>query len=172
MFWDYESDSSGTLLNAVNDGLIRTPARREQQQMTTTTHPRSVADKPGTARLASIDILRGITMTVMIFVNELRALAGCRVELPHEGKYRRHDLRRHGLPIFLIYRWPVFALAVRHRLKKTPSLPPLWMHVALRTASLMTLGLILANADDGDGSRMLLSPAVWAIVALIGAALS
>jgi predicted acyltransferase len=74
-------------------------------------------------------------------------------------------------PFFLFIVGLSLPLAVRHRLKKTPSLPPLWMHVALRTASLMTLGLILANADDGDGSRMLLSPAVWAIVALIGAAL-
>jgi hypothetical protein len=45
------------------------------------------------------------------------------------------------------------------------------MHVALRTASLMTLGLILANAEEGDPSRMIVSPEVWALVALIGAAL-
>jgi hypothetical protein len=35
----------------------------------------------------------------------------------------------------------------------------------------MVLGLILANADDGDASQMIIRPAVWAILALLGAAL-
>jgi len=74
-------------------------------------------------------------------------------------------------PFFLFIVGLSMPLAIRSRLKRNPSLPALWMHVVLRTAGLMTLGLILANADDGDASRMLIRPAVWAILALVGAAL-
>jgi hypothetical protein len=35
----------------------------------------------------------------------------------------------------------------------------------------MTIGLVLANAERGDASRMILRPALWAILALIGAGL-
>jgi hypothetical protein len=74
-------------------------------------------------------------------------------------------------PFFLFIVGLSLPLAIASRLKRNPSLPALWGHVALRTASLMTLGLILANADDGDASRMIIRPAVWAILALAGMAL-
>jgi heparan-alpha-glucosaminide N-acetyltransferase len=74
-------------------------------------------------------------------------------------------------PFFLFIVGLSMPLAIRSRLKRNPSLPALWGHVALRTVSLMTLGLILANAEDGDASRMIVRPSVWAILALIGAAL-
>jgi predicted acyltransferase len=145
-------------------------ARREQ--MNSTTHPESIAGKSGAARLASIDILRGLTMTLMIFVNELAGVKG----LPWWNYHMKAEIDAMTyvdmvFPFFLFIVGLSLPLAVRHRLKRNPSPPALWMHVALRTASLMTLGLILANADDGDGSRMFLKPAVWAIVALTGAAL-
>ena len=47
--------------------------------MTTTAHAPSVAHRRAArlgARLASIDIFRGLTMTVMIFVNELSGVKG------------------------------------------------------------------------------------------------
>lgn len=129
-------------------------------------------EKPAPARLASIDILRGLTMTVMIFVNELSGVRG----LPWWNYHMKAEIDAMTyvdmvFPFFLFIVGLSLPLAIRHRLKRNPSLPALWLHVALRTASLMTLGLILANADDGDGSRMIVSPAVWAILALIGAAL-
>jgi len=142
--------------------------------MTTTAHLESFADteRPGTARLASIDILRGLTMTLMIFVNELAGVKG----LPWWNYHMKAEIDAMTyvdmvFPFFLFIVGLSLPIAIRHRLKHNPSLPALWMHVALRTASLMTLGLILANADDGDGSRMILKPAVWAILALTGAAL-
>jgi heparan-alpha-glucosaminide N-acetyltransferase len=124
------------------------------------------------ARLASIDIFRGLTMTMMIFVNELAGIRG----LPWWNYHMKAEVDAMTyvdmvFPFFLFIVGLSMPLAIRSRLKLNPSLPALWMHVALRTASLMVLGLILANADDGDASRMIVSPAVWAILALTGAAL-
>jgi heparan-alpha-glucosaminide N-acetyltransferase len=129
-------------------------------------------ERPASTRLASIDILRGLTMTTMIFVNELAGVRG----LPWWNYHMKANIDFMTyvdmvFPFFLFIVGLSLPLAIRHRLKKNPSLPALWGHVALRTASLMTLGLILANADGGDAARMGISPALWAIVAIVGAAL-
>jgi len=140
--------------------------------MTTTIYPESIAVKSGATRLASIDNPARPDMTMMIFVNELAGVKGLPWwNLPHEGGDRRETYVDMVFPFFLFIVGLSLPIAMRARLKRNPSLPALWMHVALRTASLMTLGLILANADDGDGSRMFLQPAVWAIVGLTGCAL-
>jgi predicted acyltransferase len=129
-------------------------------------------ERPVAPRLASIDIFRGLTMTTMIFVNELAGVRG----LPWWTYHMKANIDAMTyvdmvFPFFLFIVGLSLPLAIRHRLKKNPSLPALWGHVALRTASLMTLGLILANADRGDGARMGISPALWAIIAILGAAL-
>jgi predicted acyltransferase len=134
--------------------------------------PIALAEQPAGARLASIDIMRGLTMTLMIFVNELAGVRG----LPWWNYHMKAEINAMTyvdmvFPFFLFIVGLSLPLAIRHRVKRNPSTPALWMHVALRTASLMTLGLILANADDADPSRMIVSPAVWAIVALSGSAL-
>ncbi len=141
----------------------------------TTTAPapaQCLAEPPVAARLASIDIFRGLTMAMMIFVNELSGVRG----LPWWNYHMKANIDAMTyvdmvFPFFLFIVGLSMPLAIRSRLKRNPSLPALWMHVALRTASLMALGLILANADAGDQSRMGVSPAVWAILALTGAAL-
>ena len=111
-------------------------------------------------------------MTLMIFVNELSDVKG----LPWWNYHMKANVDAMTyvdmvFPFFLFIVGLSMPLAIRHRLKRNPSVPALWLHVALRTASLMVLGLILANADDGDPSRMAVSPAVWAILALTGAVL-
>ena len=123
-------------------------------------------------RLASIDIFRGLTMTLMIYVNEQSEVKG----LPWWNYHMKANVDAMTyvdmvFPFFLFIVGLSLPIAIASRLKRNPSLPALWIHVALRTASLMTLGLILANADDGDASRMIIRPAVWAIIGLIGAAL-
>lgn len=142
--------------------------------MTTTAFSPSAAQErqPAAARLASIDIFRGLTMTLMIYVNEQSEVRG----LPWWNYHMKAQVDAMTyvdmvFPFFLFIVGLSLPLAIASRLKRNPSLAALWMHVALRTASLMTLGLILANAEDGDASRMIIRPAVWAILALTGAAL-
>ena len=61
--------------------------------------------------------------------------------------------------------------SVEQRLKKNPSHPHLWLHVVMRSLSLLVLGLILANAGAGDPTLIHMKPSVWALLALTGAIL-
>jgi hypothetical protein len=111
-------------------------------------------------------------MAVMIFVNELSDVNG----LPWWTYHAKAEVDVMTyvdmvFPFFLFIVGLSMPIAIASRLRRNPSLPALWLHVAVRTAALMTIGLVLANADEGDPSRMIISPAVWAILALVGAAL-
>jgi len=123
-------------------------------------------------RVVSIDIFRGITMAVMIFVNALPEAAG----LPwwtyhahaHEDRMTYVDM---VFPFFLFIVGMSLPLSVAQRLRRNPSQPALWLHVVLRSLSLIVLGLILANAEKADPSRMGISGDLWALLGLLCGAL-
>jgi predicted acyltransferase len=142
--------------------------------MTTAVTPPTADRAPhaGSTRIASIDIFRGLTMVVMIFVNELAGVRG----LPRWTYHMPANVDAMTYvdmvyPFFLFIVGLSLPLAVRHRLKKNGSTPALWLHVILRSFSLVVLGLILANADKGDPARMGISQSAWALLALIGGVL-
>jgi heparan-alpha-glucosaminide N-acetyltransferase len=124
------------------------------------------------SRLASIDIFRGLTMVVMIFVNDLDSVHGLPWWTHHAPA--KVDVMTY---VDMVYPFFLFAiglslpLAVKARLKKTGSEFALWTHVIIRSASLIVLGLILANAEKGDPVRIGFNNNLWAILALLGAAL-
>jgi hypothetical protein len=62
-------------------------------------------------------------------------------------------------------------LSFEQRLRRNPSLPMLSLHVAIRSASLIVLGLILANADRVNRSITGISGSLWGLCALICACL-
>jgi heparan-alpha-glucosaminide N-acetyltransferase len=125
-----------------------------------------------TPRVISIDIFRGLTMAVMIFVNALSEVRG----LPW-WTYHSHasdDVMTYVdmvFPFFLFAVGMSLPLAVAQRLKRNSSLPSLVAHVAVRVLGLIVLGEILANAQKADPARMGMSGSTWALLALICAAL-
>jgi heparan-alpha-glucosaminide N-acetyltransferase len=142
--------------------------------MTTATQTSSVilTEKSGVSRLASIDIFRGLTMVVMIFVNDLASVRG----LPWWNYHMKANIDAMTYvdivyPFFLFIVGLSIPLAIRQRMQKNPSLPSLCLHAFIRAARLIVLGLILANAESGDRALMHIDPNAWAILALAGAAL-
>jgi heparan-alpha-glucosaminide N-acetyltransferase len=132
----------------------------------------SVAEKSGASRLASIDIFRGLTMLVMIFVNDLDSVHG----LPwwtHHAPAKADVMTYVDMvfPFFLFIVGLSAPIAITHRLKKSPSMLALWTHIVLRSVSLIILGLILANAGKADASLMHIAGSGWAVIALLGAVL-
>jgi len=131
-----------------------------------------IAGQPVSARVVSIDIFRGITMAVMIFVNDMASVRGL-------SKWTYHmpanvDAMTYVdmvFPAFLFIVGMSLPIAVRQRLKRNPSVGWLWLHVTLRSIALLALGLILANVDHCDPSRMHLSPYLWALLGLGGSIL-
>ncbi|MGH9617815.1 MAG: DUF5009 domain-containing protein [Acidobacteriaceae bacterium] len=132
--------------------------------------PDSVATRP--ARIASIDVFRGLTMAVMVFVNELAGVHGLPWWTYHA--HREQNVMTYVdmvFPFFLFIVGMSMPIAVASRLRRNPSHAALWRHIVSRSISLVVLGLILANADKGDPLRMGISTAAWTIIGLFGAVL-
>jgi heparan-alpha-glucosaminide N-acetyltransferase len=131
-----------------------------------------IASSTRANRVASIDIFRGLTMTLMIFVNELAAIKGLPWWNYHApAKVDAMTYVDMVFPAFLFILGMTVPIALEHRLRKNPSMPALWLHVILRTIALVVLGLILANAELGSPSLMGFDPMLWTILALMGAVL-
>ncbi len=124
------------------------------------------------SRIVSIDVFRGLTMAVMIFVNALASVP----DLPW-WTYHAHAMEDRMTYVDMVFPFFLFAvglslpISVARRLKRNPSLPGLWLHVVLRVIGLVALGLILANAEKADPSRMAIGGNLWALLGLVSAAL-
>lgn len=123
-------------------------------------------------RVVSIDIFRGLTMAVMIFVNALSDVHGLPWWTYHA--HAQEDVMTYVdmvFPFFLFIVGMSLPLSIAQRLKRNPSLFALWAHVLVRVIGLVVLGLILANAEKCDPARMGVSGSTWALLALVCAGL-
>jgi heparan-alpha-glucosaminide N-acetyltransferase len=132
----------------------------------------SAPTMPRPSRVVSVDIFRGLTMLVMIFVNDLSSVRG----LPWWTYHLPADVN--GItyvdmvfPAFLFIVGMAIPLAVNRRLEKDDSPLRLWAHILVRSLSLVLLGVILANWGKVDPQLTGLSGGVWAASALVGAIL-
>lgn len=131
-----------------------------------------VTVKAPTGRIASIDVFRGLTMMVMIFVNDLSGVHGLPWWTYHA--HMQQDAMTYVdmvFPFFLFIVGMSMPIAIAGRLKRDPSRVALWRHILSRSIGLVVLGLILANAEKGDPVRMGLPTAAWALLGLVGAIL-
>ncbi len=123
-------------------------------------------------RVASIDIFRGLTMAVMIFVNALSDVHGLPRWTYHahaqEDRMTYVDM---VFPFFLFIVGMSLPLSIAQRLKRNPSQFSLWIHVLVRVLGLLVLGLILANAEYCDPARMPIRGATWGLLGLLCAGL-
>ena len=120
-------------------------------------------------RVVSIDIFRGLTMLVMIFVNDLADVHGLPWWTYHA--HAQQDLMTYVdmvFPFFLFIVGMSMPLAIERRLKQNPSYAALWLHIAMRSCGLIVLGLILANAEKVDPARTHMSGSAWALLGLTG----
>ena len=123
-------------------------------------------------RVVSIDIFRGLTMAVMIFVNELSEVKGLPWWTYHApGHVDVMTYVDMVFPFFLFIVGMSMPLSITQRLKRDSSVLALWGHVIVRFLGLLVLGLILANAEKADPTRMVISGSTWALLGLICMAL-
>src|ERR1044072_9094342 len=117
-------------------------------------------------RILSIDAFRGITILVMIFVNEL---AGVR-DIPQWMKHMSRDADAMSFvdvvfPAFLFIVGMSIPFAISQRLKKGASFIQLQQHILFRTLGLLVLGFFMVNAEGGsDEKAMGISINLWAIL--------
>ena len=137
----------------------------------------TVPGKPAAERLTgprvvSIDIFRGLTMAVMIFVNELSGVRGLPWWTYHApAKVDVMTSVDMVFPFFLFAVGMSMPLSVSRRLERSPSMVGLWVHVFTRSVALIVLGTILANAEKADPARMGMRGSTWGLLGLLCAML-
>ena len=120
-------------------------------------------------RFISLDIFRGLIVLVMVFVNDVSGVARLPWWTYHmpEG----HDGMTYVdmvFPAFLFIVGISIPLAIRRRIAKGDSPSQLWAHVLVRSASLVVIGLLLANLSNVDAQLTGISARLWAMLAFAG----
>jgi heparan-alpha-glucosaminide N-acetyltransferase len=115
-------------------------------------------------RIKSIDIIRGFTILVMIFVNDLAGVANVPAWMEHAHTF--HD----GMtfvdwvfPAFLFIVGMSIPFSIGRRIEKGEKLSSIWKHILIRVAGLLVLGFFMVNGDSISG-RALINPDLWALL--------
>jgi hypothetical protein len=118
--------------------------------------------------MVSIDIFRGLTMAVMIFVNAVAEVRGLPWWTNHAHAWEdRMTYVDMVFPFFLFAAGLSMPLAISQRLKRNPSTFALCLHIVARVLCLLVLGFILANAEKADPAKMGLSGGPWALLGIL-----
>ena len=119
-----------------------------------------------TQRIRSIDVFRGITILVMIFVNDVAGVSG----IPGWMKHKPADADAMTFvdivfPAFLFIVGMSLPFAINNRLAKGDDFWKLQSHIIWRTVGLLVLGVFMVNAEGGYNEKAMgMSIAVWSLL--------
>jgi heparan-alpha-glucosaminide N-acetyltransferase len=116
-------------------------------------------------RIASIDIVRALTMVLMIFVNDLWSLKDIPAWLGHvERGVDGIGLADTVFPAFLFIVGMSVPFAFENRRKKGDSDMDLVVHVLLRTIALLVMGVFLVNGESINEAATGMHRLVWNVI--------
>ena len=120
-------------------------------------------------RILSIDVFRGLTILIMIFVNDLASVKG----LPwwtYHMPYGVDGLTYVDIvyPAFLFIVGMSIPIAIENRLNKGMSKIQLIKHIFVRTVSLAIIGLLIMNGRGMSPEMTGLSYTLWNVLMFIG----
>jgi heparan-alpha-glucosaminide N-acetyltransferase len=119
-------------------------------------------------RIYSIDIMRGITLILMLFVNDLY-MPGVPAWLGHRaGDFDGMGLADWVFPGFLFMVGMAVPFALGNRIAKGESSFSLSKHILIRTASLLIIGVLMANSRRVNGEFTGLSKSLWSLIMYSG----
>jgi predicted acyltransferase len=123
-----------------------------------------------TQRIHSIDTFRGITILVMIFVNEVAGVAHAPVWMKHAAADADAMTFVDAVfPAFLFIVGMSIPFAINNRLAKGDSFFQLQGHIFFRTLGLLIAGVFMVNAEGGyNETYMPLSIAAWSLLFYVG----
>jgi predicted acyltransferase len=129
-----------------------------------------LTSEPGGARIVSIDLLRGLDVLLMLFVNEVASVTGAPAFLLH--KTAADDgmtLTDTVFPAFLFIVGMAIPFALGGRIGRGESKGAVFRHVLARTFALLVVGVFMVNAEESAPG--LLSPGLWNVLMTIGVVL-
>jgi heparan-alpha-glucosaminide N-acetyltransferase len=124
--------------------------------------------RPFTQRLASIDVLRALTMLLMIFVNDLGTLTNIPQWLEHtEADEDGMGLADTVFPAFLFIVGLSIPFAIGSRWSKGVSQNNILGHILVRSLALLAMGFFHVNLENYNNEAALLPKTVWEILLTI-----
>ena len=120
---------------------------------------------PKQTRLASVDILRALTMLLMIFVNDLWSLTNIPGWLEHtQAAEDGMGLADTVFPAFLFITGMSIPLAVAHRRSKGDSNSQILTHILLRGIALLVMGVWLVNGESINEAATGMKRVFWNMI--------
>ncbi len=120
-------------------------------------------------RIESIDILRGITILVMIFVNDVAGVRGTPYWMKHISPPLADGMTFVDIvfPAFLFIVGMAIPFALNRRLDQGQTPSEIWKHVIIRTLSLLIIGVFMVNSESLSAEGYL-SPSLWILLLYTG----
>lgn len=119
-------------------------------------------------RIASIDILRALTMVLMIFVNDLWSLKDIPGWLEHTAaKEDGMGLADTVFPAFLFIVGMSIPFAVNNRRSKGDTNGRITWHILERGLALLVMGLFLVNGEDLNAAATGINRGVWNVLSCL-----
>ncbi len=121
-------------------------------------------------RIESIDVFRGLTIFVMIFVNDLASVKGIPAWMEHmPANADGMTFVDVVFPAFLFIVGMAIPFALNKRIAKGDKLPGLIKHILSRTSALLILGVMMVNIGGLNSSVVGMSHSLWMLLLFIGA---
>ena len=122
-----------------------------------------------TARFESLDILRGLIILVMVFVNDLAGVNGVPPWMEHIQPSTADGMTFVDLvfPAFLFIVGVSIPFALGGRLARGVPAAEVWRHILARTLSLLTIGVFMVN-EETISPKGPLTPTLWGLLIYTG----
>jgi heparan-alpha-glucosaminide N-acetyltransferase len=115
-------------------------------------------------RIESIDIIRGLTILVMIFVNDLAGVVDVPAWMKHAPTMNDGmtfvDL---VFPAFLFVVGMSMPFSIGRRIENGEDMRSVWKHILIRVGGLLILGVYMVNGDRLSGQGIL-NPHLWILL--------
>lgn len=122
---------------------------------------------PTTLRISSIDIMRGLTLVLMLFVNDLN-MKTAPAWLGHmPADFDGMGLADWVFPGFLFIVGMAIPFAFSNRLQKGQSVLKISLHILIRTLSLLLIGVLMLNTGRVNTVLTGISENLWALLMYI-----
>jgi heparan-alpha-glucosaminide N-acetyltransferase len=124
------------------------------------------------ARFQSLDVLRGLNILVMLFVNDVSSVRGTPGWMKHLVPSTADGMTFVDVvfPAFLFIAGMSLPLALERRFARGDSLWAVLGHLLVRTLSLLVIGVLMVNTENISGHG-LLDPRLWQLLMYAGVCL-
>ena len=128
----------------------------------------TLGGSPAKSRVESIDLLRGLTILVMLWVNDLASVAGTPAWLRHVSPPDADGMTLVDVvfPAFLFIVGLSLPVALERRLAEN-RLAMVFAHVGVRAASLLIIGVYMVNSEHLPSDAPLYR-AAWSLLVYLG----